>query len=99
MRKVSIKENEADAVQIVEANLDQPAHQDAVLKLVDAYSADAMGDGRPLSGEARKRLLPGLREHPTTLIFLAYQGAEPVGIAVCFRGFSTFAARPLINIH
>jgi ribosomal protein S18 acetylase RimI-like enzyme len=23
----------------------------------------------------------------------------PVGLAVCFLGFSTFAARPLINIH
>jgi ribosomal protein S18 acetylase RimI-like enzyme len=23
----------------------------------------------------------------------------PVGIAVCFLGFSTFAAQPLINIH
>jgi ribosomal protein S18 acetylase RimI-like enzyme len=22
-----------------------------------------------------------------------------VGLAVCFRGFSTFAARPLLNIH
>jgi len=40
-----------------------------------------------------------LREHPTTLIFLAFQGGEAVGIAVCFRGFSTFNARPLINIH
>jgi hypothetical protein len=31
---------------------------------------------------------------------LAYgRTAEAVGIAVCFIGFSTFAARPLINIH
>jgi ribosomal protein S18 acetylase RimI-like enzyme len=58
-----------------------------------------MGDGKPLSDEARKDLLPGLRQHPTTLIFLACKGEQPVGIAVCFRGFSTFAARPLMNIH
>jgi ribosomal protein S18 acetylase RimI-like enzyme len=24
---------------------------------------------------------------------------EPVGLAVCFLGYSTFAARPLVNIH
>jgi ribosomal protein S18 acetylase RimI-like enzyme len=47
----------------------------------------------------RRGLIPGLREHPTTVIFLAYQGGDPIGIAVCFLGFSTFAARPLINIH
>jgi GNAT superfamily N-acetyltransferase len=44
-------------------------------------------------------LIPALREHPTTMIFLAYRGAEAIGLAICFRGFSTFAARPLLNIH
>src|SRR4051812_49605519 len=58
-----------------------------------------MGDGKPLSDEARNQLLPGLRQHPTTLILLAYNLDHPVGIAVCFGGFSTFAAKPLINIH
>jgi GNAT superfamily N-acetyltransferase len=58
-----------------------------------------MGDGHPLSEIARREVIPGLRAHPTTLVFLAYQGPEPIGIAICLRGFSTFAARPLINIH
>ena len=58
-----------------------------------------MGAGEPLSADVRRALIPGLQQHPTTLIFLAYQGGKPVGIALCFRGFSTFAARPLINIH
>jgi ribosomal protein S18 acetylase RimI-like enzyme len=30
---------------------------------------------------------------------LAYVEDQAVGIATCFRGFSTFAARPLVNIH
>jgi len=34
-----------------------------------------------------------------TVVFLAWHSATPVGIAVCFVGFSTFLARPLINIH
>jgi GNAT superfamily N-acetyltransferase len=88
-----------EPIEIMEANLLRVDHQKAVLELVDAYSCDPMGDGKPLSAEARVRLIPGLQQHPTTLIFLAYQAAEPIGIAVCFRGFSTFAAQPLINIH
>ena len=47
----------------------------------------------------RESLVDGLRNHPTTLIWLAYDGDIAVGIAVCFLGFSTFAARPLINVH
>ena len=85
-------------VEIVEADLDQLEHQHAVLELTDAYARDPMGNGKPLSAEVRRDLIPGLRRHPTTVIFLAYFGSAPIGIANCFIGFSTFAARPLINI-
>ena len=87
------------SIQIVEADLNLPEHREAVLALVDAYSRDAMGNAKPLHPEVRARLIPGLQRHPTTLIFLAFEGEQPVGVAVCFIGFSTFAARPLINIH
>lgn len=87
------------AIRTVPADLDRPEHQAAVLAMVDAYSRDAMGDGAPLSPEARERLIPGLRQHPTTLVFLAYDADTPIGVAVCFLGFSTFAAKPLVNLH
>ena len=74
-------------------------HQEAVLAMVDAYSRDAMGNGKPLDQDVRTRLIPGLRRHPTTLIFLAFDGVQPIGAAVCFIGFSSFAAKPIINIH
>ena len=86
-------------IRIIEADLSLPAHQEAVLAMVDAYSGDAMGDGKPLDPDVRAQLIPGLRKHPTTLIFLAFDGDQPIGAAVCFIGFSTFVAKPLINIH
>ena len=86
-------------VEIVEADLNRTDHQHAVVELIDAYAVDPMGNGKPLSAEVRRALIPGLQQHPTTVIFLAYQGGKAIGIAVCFLGFSTFAARPLINIH
>ena len=85
-------------VEIVEADLNRAEHQHAVLKLIDAYAGDPMGNGKPLTPETRRALIPGLQQHPTTIIFLAYQGSDAIGIAVCFLGFSTFTARPLINI-
>ena len=101
-RQTTIVEEESDAsspITIIEADLSLPAHQEAVLAMVDAYSRDAMGHGKPLDPDVRAQLIPGLRRHPTTLIFLAFDGDQPTGAAVCFIGFSTFAAKPLINIH
>ena len=87
------------SIQIVEADLTLPEHQEAVVAMVDAYSRDAMGNAKPLEPDVRARLIPGLQKHPTTLIFLAFDGDRPVGAAVGFVGFATFAAKPLINIH
>ncbi len=85
-------------VKIIEADLEQTEHQHAVLELTDAYASDPMGNGEPLSDSVRRDLISELRRHPTTVIFLAYHYGRAIGIANCFIGFSTFAARPLINI-
>ena len=88
-----------ESVEIVEADLNCKDHQQAVVDLIDAYAMDPMGNGGPLPTDVKEALIPGLKKHPTTLIFLAMVNGEAMGIAVCFIGFSTFAARPLINIH
>lgn len=91
-------------IEIVRADLEAADHQSVVLEMLNAYAMDPMGDERPLSDDARENLIDGLRKHPTTLVFFARRkveggNSEPVGIAICFRGFSTFAAKPLINLH
>ena len=87
------------AVEIIEADLSRPEHQQAVVTMTAAYAIDEMGNGEPLPPEVLDRLIPGLRAHPTTLVFLASVVGRVVGLATCFVGFSTFAARPIINIH
>ncbi len=81
------------------ADLANAAEAAAVLAMIDTYSQDDMGDGAPLAEAVRAQLIAGLRAFPTTRIFLARDGDEAVGVAVCFLGFSTFAARPLLNLH
>ena len=85
-------------VKVVEADLDLQDHQRDVLSLTSAYAIDPMGNGAPLSTATLDRLIPGLKAHPTTIIFLAYIKDKAIGIATCFLGFSTFSALPIINI-
>ncbi len=85
--------------EIVEADLNRADHQRDVIAMTAAYALDPMGNGRHLEEETLSRLIPGLKSHPTTLVFLAYVDRQAVAIATCFYGFSTFHAKPLINIH
>ncbi|EQB16171.1 GNAT family N-acetyltransferase [Novosphingobium lindaniclasticum] len=70
-----------------------------VVALLDSYARDPMGGGKPLSEDVRERLVPELAAHPGAFSLLAFEGDDAVGLANCITGFSTFAARPLVNIH
>jgi GNAT superfamily N-acetyltransferase len=71
----------------------------AVATLIDAYICDDMGGGDPLSPINRLRLVDGLNSHPTSIVLLAETRREYTGLLVAFENFSTFTARPMINIH
>lgn len=86
-------------MRIVQADLADPAHAAAVVGIIDSYASDPAGGGAPLPADVRERLVPGLREQPTALVLLAFEDETAVGVAVCFFGYSTFKARPLLNIH
>ncbi len=85
-------------LRIFKANLDDDTHALWTLELLDAYARDSMGAGEPLSEFARQHVIAGLKAQPGTVILIAAHAQANVGLAICFRGFSTFAARPLLNI-
>jgi GNAT superfamily N-acetyltransferase len=86
-------------MKIVRADREDTHYQASLMEMAEAFSVDPFGANRPLSEPARAGLIDGLRAHPTTLVFLAFEDEVPIGMAICFRGFSTFAARPVVNIH
>jgi len=86
-------------LRIAAVDLKNPAISAAWLDLLDEYARDPMGGGTGLSPYAKANLLRELAELPTFHAALAWQGDRVVGLIDCFTGFSTFAARPLLNIH
>lgn len=86
-------------VDIVPIDYRNARHADALVYLMDIYARDPMGGGVPLSVYARQNLASALAALPTAFGVLAFCGDLPAGIVNCFEGFSTFACRPLANIH
>jgi ribosomal protein S18 acetylase RimI-like enzyme len=70
-----------------------------LVMLLDAYARDPMGGGAPLCQETREAVVPGLAATPGAFSLIARLDGQPVGLANCFTGFSTFAAQPLVNVH
>jgi ribosomal protein S18 acetylase RimI-like enzyme len=87
------------SIEITDADLGNEAHAQALLAVLDSYAADEMGGGVPLEPEVRRRLIPALREQANAVVLLAFVDGTAVGLANCFYGFSTFAVRPLLNVH
>jgi ribosomal protein S18 acetylase RimI-like enzyme len=61
-----------------------------------------MGGGAGLAPEVRARLGADLRERVArgaAVVLVAERGGAPAGVAICFLGYSTFRARPLLNLH
>ena len=81
------------------ADYDNPSHANAVVQLLDTFANDPMGGAEPLSHSTKNNLALSLAQFPGAFSVLAQVDDEFVGLANCFTGFSTFACKPLINIH
>lgn len=71
----------------------------AVVDLLDAYASDPAGGGVPLDPAVRQDLPAALAARPQAFSVLAFEGGQPVGLVNCLEGFSTFACKPLVNVH
>lgn len=87
------------ALQIVQADYALPRHAEAVVMLLDAYARDIAGGAEPLSEFVKANLVREMAARPQVYSILAFDGDAPVGLVNCIEGFSTFACKPLVNVH
>jgi len=79
----------------------------ALVELLDGYAQDVAGGGEPLRADVKEGLVHALRQRTDAFSVMAWAvddaGApnrpSPVGLINCFEGFSTFACKPLVNVH
>jgi ribosomal protein S18 acetylase RimI-like enzyme len=87
------------SVHVCRADYANPSHGAALVTLLDAYAQDPMGGGHALSDFAKANLVAALAARSQAYTVLAFEGDVPVGLVNCIEGFSTFACKPLVNVH
>lgn len=85
--------------EIVIADLSLDVHAQAVVDLLNAYSKDEMGGGVELPVYVKTHLVSELRQRKEAHVILAFVDNQAAGLVICLEGFSTFACKPLLNIH
>lgn len=86
-------------IQVTLLNLSLPSETQEMILLLEGFSLDMKGAGEPLSQYTKKHLAEELRKRDGCRVFIARVDGKPAGLSICFQGFSTFACRPIMNIH
>jgi len=97
----------APSITVRRVDYADPHDARALVGLLDAYARDPAGGGEPLAAEVLAQLPQALHARAGQGAFsvIAWAdapdggAAQPVGLVNCFEGVSTFACRPLVNIH
>jgi ribosomal protein S18 acetylase RimI-like enzyme len=91
--------NMANSIEVIVGDLQNAEHRQAMLTQLDLYMQDPMGGHGKMDEKLASEIIEGLLLQPNYLFFLATCNGEYAGLANCFVNFSTFKAKPLINIH
>ncbi|MFL9668467.1 GNAT family N-acetyltransferase [Variovorax sp. AB1(2024)] len=86
-------------IEVFLADYRDAAQAAAVVDLLNAYASEPAGGGVPLDPAVRQDLPAALAARPQAFSVLAFEGGQPVGLINCLEGFSTFACKPLVNVH
>lgn len=81
------------------ADLTQAEDANAYLSLMSHYAKDPMGGGEDLSDFAKENLIEALLKRNDVFIILIFKDKQPAALLTAIEGFSTFACKPLLNIH
>lgn len=86
-------------INVVSADLKNKQHAEAYLGLMSHYASDPMGGGEDISHFAKQNLVTSLLKRNDVFIILIFIDNQPAALLTAIEGFSTFACKPLFNIH
>jgi ribosomal protein S18 acetylase RimI-like enzyme len=86
-------------ITITKVDYNNPKQVDTLIDLLDEYARDPMGGAEPLADEVKIRLAADLHKQSNMFSLIVSVDDKAAGFCNCVWGYSTFAAKPLVNIH
>ena len=83
----------------IQVDLNNSIHCEQVIVLLNNYMEDEMGVSKSMPKELAPKIIVGLKSHSAYLGFFVCIDNEFVALANCNLNYSTWQAKPLINIH
>lgn len=87
------------AIEIVRVDYHDETQGKQLVELLNNYAQDPMGGAEPLAKATQQQLIGELAKRSDAISLIAYVGDQPAGLLNAFEGFSTFKAKPLLNVH
>lgn len=86
-------------IKIVESNYSADGHEKTITDLLNEYASDITGGGNGLSEYAEENLIKQFEKRKNIHTVIAFVHGRPAGLVISIESFSTFACKPLLNIH
>lgn len=87
------------SIEIIEVDYLNAKHADELVFLLNEYAKDPMGGNEPLSEIVQTNLASTMARQGNVFSVISYVNGKAAGLINCVTGFSTFACKPLVNIH
>ncbi len=86
-------------IKIVESNYTTDGHQTIIIDLLNEYASDITGGGNGLSEYVKANLVKQFEKRKNIHTVIAFADGKPAGLVISIESFSTFACKPVLNIH
>jgi len=84
---------------ILPVDLQNELHTRQLIKLLNDYMCDPMGKNAEMEEGFASKIIAGLKAYTCYLGFFVLLDDQFAGLANCNHNFSTFKAKPILNIH
>ena len=84
---------------ILHVDLQNELHCTQLIKLLNDYMSDPMGNNAPMDEGLAPKIIAGLQAYQSYRGLFVLYGDQCAGLANCNQNFSSFKAKPILNIH